>query len=152
MLGAVCGDIVGSIYEYRSIKTTAFPLFGEGCEFTDDSVLTIAVAEALMDGLDMVACFRAYVRRYPDAGYGGSFKRWAEDPDAGPYNSYGNGAAMRVSAAGWVAESEAEALDLAERTAAPTHTTRKASRGPRRRPWRSGWPVKVQTANAWPEP
>jgi len=121
MLGAIAGDIIGSIYEYRSIKTTEFDLFGLGCEFTDDSVLTIAVADALMGEGNFADTFRTYVRRYPNAGYGGMFQQWAADSRAGPYNSYGNGSAMRVSAAAWIAKSEDEAVQLAAATAAVTH-------------------------------
>lgn len=111
MLGAIAGDIIGSIYEHRPIKSTAFPLFGEGCVATDDSVLTIAVGEALMGDRDFARHLRGYARRYPDAGYGSMFLRWMVDDDAGPYGSFGNGAAMRVSPVAWVAESEPEVLD-----------------------------------------
>lgn len=121
MLGAIAGDIVGSIYEGRPIKSTAFPLFGRGCTPTDDSVLTIAVADALMGDRDFAAALRRYARRYPRAGYGGMFLRWAADDNAGPYNSFGNGSAMRVSPVAWVAGSESEVLTLAAETAAATH-------------------------------
>jgi len=121
MLGAIAGDIIGSVYEWRSIKTTEFPLFDDERAFTDDSVLTIAVADALLGDGDFEASLRSYARRYPDAGYGASFKRWSLDPAAGPYDSYGNGSAMRVSAVAWFAETEDQALDLANRSAVPTH-------------------------------
>jgi len=121
MLGAIAGDIIGSIYEHRTINTTDFPLFGEGCAATDDSVLTVATAEALMGDRDFAVHFRGYGRRYPDAGYGGMFLGWIGDDGAGPYNSFGNGSAMRVSPVGWFARSEQETLDLATDTAAVTH-------------------------------
>jgi ADP-ribosylglycohydrolase len=123
MLGVIAGDIIGSIYEGRSsrIKTTDFPLFSPGCHFTDDTVLTIATAEALLHGLDYAAVYRAYGRRYPDAGYGGTFIHWIFDDQAGPYNSWGNGSAMRVSPIGWAFDSVVEVLAEAERSAAVTH-------------------------------
>ncbi len=129
MLGAIAGDIIGSIYEYRSIKTTDFPLFGKDCEFTDDSVLTIAVADALMGERNFAERFRTYARRYPDAGYGGMFKGWVAADGAGPYNSYGNGSAMRVSPVAWIAESEDEVLRLAAATADVTHNHREGIKG-----------------------
>lgn len=122
MLGAIAGDIVGSIYEHRSIKTTDFPLFGEGCTPTDDSVLSIATADALMADKDFAAYYRRYARRYPNAGYGGMFLGWMADDNAGPYDSFGNGSAMRVSPVGWFAGSQAEVLKLAADTANVTHS------------------------------
>ncbi len=124
MLGAIAGDIIGSIYEHRSIKSTDFPLFGEGCVATDDSVLTIATAAALMNGEDFAHHYRSYARRYPDAGYGGMFLGWMTDDNAGPYNSYGNGSAMRVSPVGWFAQSRDQALKLAAKSASVTHDHR----------------------------
>lgn len=123
MLGAIAGDIIGSIYEGRHhrIKTTDFPLFDARCRFTDDTVLTIATAEVLLHGLDYAAVYRAYGRRYPDAGYGGAFIQWIFDDQAGPYNSWGNGSAMRVSPIGWAFDTVAEVLAEAERSAAVTH-------------------------------
>ena len=121
MLGAVAGDIVGSIYEHRTIKTKDFSLFGEGCTFTDDTVLSVAVADCLMHQGDFADFLRAYSRRYPDAGYGAMFREWVRDKDKGAYNSYGNGSAMRVGPIAYVAGSEDEALDLAARSSAVTH-------------------------------
>ncbi len=121
MLGAIAGDIIGSIYEHRTIKTTDFPLFGKGCAATDDSVLTIATADALMQGKNFARCYRSYARRYPNAGYGAMFLRWMADDRAGPYNSFGNGSAMRVSPVGWFAESRDQALNLAADSARVTH-------------------------------
>ena len=131
MYGAILGDMIGAPYEFdRGKKTKDFPLFSKGSEFTDDSVMTIAVAEALMDTLggsdgeitDAVARrMREWGRKYPDAGYGGRFRRWLADNTMGPYGSYGNGSAMRVSAAGWLGETLDEARHLAQLTAQPTH-------------------------------
>ncbi|MBL6928254.1 MAG: ADP-ribosylglycohydrolase family protein [Rhodospirillales bacterium] len=122
MLGAIAGDIIGSAFEHRSIKTTDFTLFGPGSAATDDSVLTIAVADALMGKRDFAQTIRQYARRYPNAGYGGMFIGWMMDETAGPYNSFGNGSAMRVSPVAWVAKSKAETLKLAAETAAVTHS------------------------------
>jgi len=121
MLGAIIGDIVGSRYEGRPIKTKRFPLFGDGCCFTDDTVCSLAIAEALMSGGDFAASLRSFARRFPDAGYGGRFIEWFRSDDAGPYNSLGNGSAMRVAAIAYVAREPAEVLLLAERSARVTH-------------------------------
>ena len=134
MYGAILGDIIGSPYEFdRGEKTTEFPLFSRNSEFTDDSVMTVAVAEALMDAEDrgvleddavrdmVAASMRLWGRRYPHAGYGGKFRHWLRDRSMGPYNSWGNGSAMRVSAASWLAKTPEEARRLARLTAEPTH-------------------------------
>jgi len=121
MLGAIAGDIIGSPYEGRPIKTTDFPLFGKGCSITDDSVLTIATAEALIGNKEFSHHYKRYAKRYPDAGYGGMFIRWAASEKSSPYNSYGNGSAMRVSPVGWFAQSAEEALELAHQSASVTH-------------------------------
>lgn len=104
MLGAIIGDIVGSVYEWHNIKTKDFPLFREDCFFTDDTVMTIAVAEAVMAGGerdDFIDAMKKYGRMYPDAGYGGRFRHWLFTDDREPYNSFGNGSAMRVSPCAW---------------------------------------------------
>jgi ADP-ribosylglycohydrolase len=121
VLGAIAGDIVGSIYEAAPIKTKDFPLFGPGVTFTDDTVCTAAIADALLSGGDFAQYLRAYVRRYPGRGYGGMFARWAHTPDMPAYGSWGNGAAMRVSAVAWLACDETDALATAGRTAAVSH-------------------------------
>jgi len=121
MLGAIAGDIIGSIYEAAPIKTKRFPLFGPGVTFTDDTVCTVAIADALLSGGDLAHYLRAYVRRYPGRGYGGMFVRWAHAPDMPAYGSWGNGAAMRVSAIAHLAAEEAEALAIAARTAGLSH-------------------------------
>ncbi len=96
MLGAIVGDIVGSIYEFDNHKSKDFPLFQERCEFTDDNILTIATADALMDDWDFASKYRRYGARYPSS-YGGFFREWIHDESQGPYNGFGNGSAMRVS-------------------------------------------------------
>ncbi len=121
MLGAITGDIVGSIYEHANIKTKEFPLFGPGCSFTDDTVLTVAVADCLLRAGDFAQTLRAYARAHPRRGYGGMFLRWALDDDLPAYGSWGNGSAMRVSPAGFAARNADEALTLAARSAAVSH-------------------------------
>ena len=130
MLGAIIGDIIGSVYEWHNIKTTDFPLFSPGCRPTDDSVMTIAVAEGLRSSYGknddevqqkLISAMRFYGRRYPNAGYGGSFIRWIRTNDPRPYNSWGNGSAMRVSSAGWLFDDLTQVLHMAELTAAVTH-------------------------------
>src|SRR5262245_15856650 len=101
MLGAIVGDIVGSIYEFNNHRSKVFPLFGPRCSFTDDSVLTVALADAILNDGDFAAAMRRYGGLYPDESYGGRFRQWLHDPTMGPYHSFGNGAAMRISPAGW---------------------------------------------------
>ena len=109
MLGVALGDIVGAPYELKPHKSKVFPLFAERTRFTDDTVLSVAVADALLGDRDYGAALRRWGRRYPDAGYGGTFVRWLIDPDMGPYGSWGNGAAMRVAPIGWAFDDEATA-------------------------------------------
>lgn len=122
LFGAIAGDIIGSVYEHSPIKTTDFPLWSLGCRFTDDTVLTIAVAEALLEGRDYTEVFREYYERYPNAGYGGSFRQWARSHNPEPYGSWGNGSAMRVSPVGWWFQSLDDTLAEAERSASVTHS------------------------------
>jgi ADP-ribosylglycohydrolase len=129
MIGAIAGDVIGSVHEYESTKTKDFPLFDPKCFFTDDSVLTIALADALLHDLDYAVTLKLYYRRYPNAGYGSSFHHWAMSESWAPYNSFGNGSAMRVSPAAWFAQSLDEALALAERSAAVTHNHPQGIRG-----------------------
>ena len=121
MIGAIAGDIIGSVYEHRPIKTKDFPLFDDRCTFTDDTVLTVAVAEAILSGGPYVDSVRRIGRRYPYAGYGGSFSRWLHSDDLEPYNSWGNGSAMRVSPVGFAFSTENEVLHQARMTAEITH-------------------------------
>lgn len=121
MLGAIAGDIIGSVYEWNNIKTTAFPLFSEECFFTDDTVLTVALADSLLHGTDYIDNLHDYYARYPGAGYGGRFQEWAASGDREPYGSWGNGSAMRVSPVGFACGTLAEALVKAAKSAAVTH-------------------------------
>lgn len=105
MLGAIIGDIVGSVYEFDNIKTKDFELFKPDCRFTDDTVMTCAVADAIMNGgseKDFILSMKKYGRMYPHAGYGGRFRVWLRSMETKPYNSFGNGSAMRVSPCAWV--------------------------------------------------
>src|SRR3954454_23026043 len=121
MLGAIAGDVIGSIYEHVNIRTTDFPLFHEHCRFTDDTVLTVALADSLLHGTPYVDLLKRYYRAYPRAGYGGMFHRWAASEDSQPYNSYGNGSAMRVSPVGFAFGTLEEVLEQAKKSAEVTH-------------------------------
>lgn len=123
MLGAIIGDIVGSPYEFANTANPRFPLFSKHSSFTDDTICTIAVADALLHGSDFGQTLREWCLRYPNpmGGYGGSFSTWLRSDNPQPYNSFGNGAAMRVSPVGWAFNSEAETLRAALASAAPTH-------------------------------
>ena len=121
MLGAMIGDIVGSVYEWHNIKTTDFEFFKPNCTFTDDTVLTAATAQALLTDGDYARAYQDFSRRYPGRGYGGRYAQWiwAEDPQ--PYYSWGNGSAMRVSPVGFAFDTVEEVLAEAKRSAAVTH-------------------------------
>lgn len=129
MLGAVIGDIAGSRFEWENIKIKDFELLHPACRMTDDSLMTLAVAQAILDSrtdrsdLPEKAVFRMQTigRRFPDCGFGGRFARWLQDPDPRPYGSYGNGAAMRVSPCGFAASSLEEAKALSRAVTAVTH-------------------------------
>lgn len=130
MLGAIIGDTIGSVYEFNNIKTTDFPFFGDDCDYTDDTIMTVAIADWLLnhDGYNndkLVSTIERYAEQYPcpKGGYGGGFRKWLHTPhdEKKPYNSFGNGSAMRVSACGWIGKSEGEVLELAVKTAAVTH-------------------------------
>ena len=129
MLGALTGDIVGSIYEWSNIKTTDFPLFQDHCRFTDDSVLTVALAESILTGEPYGALMKRYCRNYPKAGYGKSFLRWAQSESARPYHSWGNGSAMRITPAAWAFDSLAEVLQKAKEYSILTHDHPEGIRG-----------------------
>ncbi len=121
MLGAIAGDIIGSVYENDPIKTTEFPLFLPGSRFTDDTVLTVAVAFAILTDGDYASAMRIFGRTYPLAGYGQMFANWLRGDTAEPYGSFGNGSAMRVSPVGFAFDSEQEVLAEAKRSAEVSH-------------------------------
>ena len=122
MFGAIAGDIIGSPYESFPIKHTDFALFPSGATFTDDSVLTVAVAFAILNpDVGYGAALKRFGRKYPHAGYGGNFRQWLMAEESRPYNSWGNGSAMRVSPVGWAFGSRQRVLDEAEATAVVSH-------------------------------
>lgn len=132
MYGAILGDMIGSPFEFdRGDKTKEFDLFSKDCDFTDDSVMTIAVGEALLAvGKEatvkeieeaVVTNMQDRGKRYPYAGYGGRFRHWLRESNPKPYGSYGNGSAMRVSAAGWLYDSMERTREVARATANVTH-------------------------------
>lgn len=138
MLGAIAGDIIGHPYEgrRRNIKTTVFPLFNGYNRFTDDSVMTLAVAKWLVEDAShsheyLVKCMQEFGKTYPHAGYGGGFKAWLASETPLPYNSWGNGSAMRVSPVGMYAGSLDESLSLAKISAEVTHNHPEGVKGPR---------------------
>ncbi len=131
MYGAILGDMIGAPYEFdRGNKTKDFLLFSADSGFTDDSVMTIAIAEALMESMGesdelvkkaLVSSMQKWGRRYPYAGYGGGFIHWLHAQDPQPYGSYGNGSAMRVSSAGWLFDTLEETRHMARLTAEVSH-------------------------------
>lgn len=121
MLGSIAGDIIGSRFESFPTKSTEFELFHERSSFTDDTVLTVAVADALLHGGDYVNIFRRYGRAHPNRGYGNTFSQWLANDSGTPYNSWGNGSAMRVSPVGFAFDSIEAVLREAQRSAAVTH-------------------------------
>lgn len=128
MIGAIIGDIVGSRYERNNIKTKKFDFITHHCRFTDDSVMTLAVAKAIMQTSDIdaltaetIRCMQEFGRKYPNAGYGKQFREWIYATNPLPYNSWANGSAMRVSACGHVASSLEEAIELSKRVSSVTH-------------------------------
>lgn len=126
MLGAIAGDIIGSVYEGRKQwmidRNTEFePLFARNAKFTDDTVMTAAMADFLLNSRDLVETLKAYANTYPNAGYGKAFKDWAFGDDDSPYNSFGNGSAMRVSPVAYAFSTLDEVLLHAKETASVTH-------------------------------
>ncbi len=122
LLGAVAGDIIGSAYEFNPVKSIGFRLFSGDSRFTDDTVMTVANADWLLRGGDLVQTMQRYGRHYRHRGYGGMFSKWiwAEEPQ--PYHSFGNGSAMRVSPVGWAFETLEETLNAAKQSAEVTHS------------------------------
>ena len=125
IIGAICGDIIGSTREFNSIKTKDFDLYTNRSIFTDDTVMTLAIANWLIKDKTsedvLIKELQFFGNRYPHAGYGGMFKKWLREENPKPYGSWANGSAMRVSPCAWVAESLEEAQDLAYKSAAVTH-------------------------------
>lgn len=121
MIGAIAGDIIGSAYEHSPIKTVDFTLFSPLSRFTDDTVMTVAVADSILQKANYAEKYLKYGRMYPNAGYGGYFKQWLFSPNPRPYNSFGNGSAMRVSPVGFAFPSIEEVLEEAKRSAEVTH-------------------------------
>ena len=122
MLGAIVGDIVGSIYEFDNHRSKDFPLFGNRCDYTDDTVLTVAVAECIMNNGIYAEYIKDYARKFPARGYGGMFAQWIRSDDImEPYNSWGNGSAMRVSAVGFAFDDLQSVVAESKRSAEVTH-------------------------------
>jgi len=121
MLGVIVGDIIGSIYEFDNHRSKQFPLFGNGCDYTDDTVLTVAVAECIMNNGDYAEYIKGYARKFPARGYGGMFAQWIRSDDMEAYNSWGNGSAMRVSAVGFAFDDLQSVVEEAKKSAEVTH-------------------------------
>lgn len=121
MIGVIAGDVIGSVHEHALTKSTAFPLFDPLCRFTDDTVLTVATAYAILTGTPYEVAYRDFGRQHPDAGYGGSFCEWLFADEPRPYNSWGNGSAMRVAPVGFAFGNVNDVLNEAERSAQVTH-------------------------------
>jgi len=129
MIGALAGDIIGSAHEFGRTKSKRFELFAPGCRFTDDSVLTVALADAIISGREYGPVMKEYFRRYPRAGYGGMFAGWALSKSSEPYGSFGNGAAMRISPAGWAYDTLDDVLARAREYTCVTHDHPEGIRG-----------------------
>ncbi len=130
MLGSIIGDVIGSVYEWERTKKTDFPLFSEKTDYTDDSVLTIATAHAIMKKADYGFTYKSFALDYPGRGYGGRFGQWMKSANfEPPYNSWGNGSAMRVSPIGFAFKNMAETLKQAKLSAACTHNHEEGIKG-----------------------
>jgi ADP-ribosylglycohydrolase len=129
MLGAIIGDIIGSVHEGIGTKTKEFPLFVPRSIFTDDTVLTVAVAEWILTRGDLTDILQAYYSSFPYRGYGGMFDEWASEQKRNPYNSFGNGSAMRVSPVGFAFDTIDDVLLWAERSSSVTHNHPEGIRG-----------------------
>jgi ADP-ribosylglycohydrolase len=129
MLGAIAGDVIGSVFQSRPQKTTDFPLFSPASTFTDDAVLTVATAHSILTGTPYADAYHAFGNRYPYAGYGGTFLQWLQLPGRRPYGSWGNGSAMRVSPVGIAGDSLEDVLAEAARSASVTHDHVEGIRG-----------------------
>ena len=137
MIGVIIGDIVGSKYEFNNIKTKDFKFFDKDCEFTDDSVMTLAICKAFLDvdgdysnlSEKTIYYMQKIGRDYPYCGYGGHFYNWIYDDNPKPYNSFGNGSAMRVGAVGWVSKTKEEVKELSQMVTEISHNHPEGIRG-----------------------
>jgi len=131
IIGAATGDIIGSIYEFDNIKSTNFPLFSDGCCATDDSIMTFATMDVLINSGDYTEAYQRYGRKYPHplGGYGGNFEEWIYSSNPRPYNSWGNGSAMRVSPIGWAFDTFEQTMKEARNSATVTHNHREGIKG-----------------------
>ena len=121
LCGAIAGDIIGSVYEFEAFKERDFPLFLTSSVFTDDTVMTVANADWLLAGGDLTGIMKGYGNRFQGRGYGGMFRNWLREDEPKPYNSWGNGSAMRVSPVGWAFDTLEETLEAAKQSAEITH-------------------------------
>jgi ADP-ribosylglycohydrolase len=121
ILGAIAGDVIGSVYEWKNVRSTDFPLFTDRTDFTDDTVLTIAVADAILNEKEFGRTIWEYGRMHRNRGYGGMFIRWLQERNPRPYGSYGNGSAMRVSPVGFACTTMEKVLEMAKWSAEVTH-------------------------------
>jgi ADP-ribosylglycohydrolase len=121
IIGAVIGDVIGSVFEWNNIKTTDFDLFNPKCDFTDDTVLTIAVADCILNKKDFAKTIWEFGRKYRGRGYGGSFRNWLQEDNLKPYGSFGNGSAMRASAVGFALNDIETVMEVAKQSAEVTH-------------------------------
>ena len=129
MKGAIIGDIIGSTHEFKKLAPPNFKLFTRNSRYTDDTVLTVALADAILHGKNWRETIRKYYKAYPDRGYGSAFKRWAESNAQKGYNSYGNGSAMRVSPVGWAVHNLTDVYRIARRSAIATHSHAEGIKG-----------------------
>jgi ADP-ribosyl-[dinitrogen reductase] hydrolase len=129
MLGVICGDVIGSVYEGHNVKSKQFPLFSKGTRFTDDTVLTVAIADAILNRKYFGPTIHRYSLNYPSAGFGSRFKDWFKSKHPRPYGSYGNGSAMRVSPIGYAFNSIPEIMQMAEKSSVISHNHPEAIKG-----------------------
>jgi ADP-ribosylglycohydrolase len=135
VIGAISGDVIGSKYEFNRTKEYGFELFKAGSTYTDDTVLTVATASAVLTGEPWSAVYRRFYSRYPDRGYGGFFKKWASVGGGNPYNSFGNGSAMRVSPIGWAFDDQNMVIKKARESAEVTHNHPEGVKGAEATAW-----------------
>jgi ADP-ribosylglycohydrolase len=148
MIGAIAGDIIGSRFEFKNHRSRDFELFaGIASSYTDDTILTVATARWLLDGENLTDVVIDTFNRYPSASYGGSFYAWATKGGGEPYNSYGNGSAMRVSPVAYAARDEQECLSLAEESAAVTHNHPEGIKGAQATAWATWAALQGQTGD-----